>query len=343
MLVLDVLALRSFEKRFVDASLGDAPLRRAFVNGAPVECSSAQFPNYVTATRARALEAAPFALRALTVNDALWEHATSKTSDIKMASQLPSMGDGGEWVVLGDKLLPFICSIGTWRGTIMIVFRSTSSESEALRADLGEDLIAKFGYFDATRILRTGLPLPCPPQAAMDGIPVEVNSEGFPLVHAGFFSAYVHTGLEKKVLSEVKKQIKASSASPAIAILGHSLGAGLAAVCAARGLHDYRKLNARVVLSLIVTACPKPGNAAFRDLLANSGIDCVCFANEGDPIPWLPFSIMPNPLSKKGTLAYAMLPGTFILTSICPSLILSHSSMTYRACLRRLLASKDEL
>ena len=63
MLVLDVLALRSFEKRFVDASLGDAPLRRAFVNGAPVECSSAQFPNYVTATRARALEAAPSLLQ----------------------------------------------------------------------------------------------------------------------------------------------------------------------------------------------------------------------------------------------------------------------------------------
>ena len=332
-------ALRSLEKRFEEATFGSSSLRIAFASGAaPRMCSAALRPNYVSTAHARARWAAPIALRALAANDLMWKAATSKKGGQDISLTQP--GDDDAWVALTGNGLPFFCSIGSWRGILLIVFRSTASEAEFLKADLGGAFMAQYGYADVLRLMHAGLPVPCPPQMTLDGS--TTNANDMPKVHAGFLSAYVNSGIEKQVWTEVEKRLVRSVKKPPVAILGHSLGSGVAAVCIARAIPRFQKLNiARTYL--ILTACPKPGNAALRDYIARSDVECVCFANEADPVPWLPFSTMPNPDSKDGMLEYAILPGTFLLARACPSLLMSHSSMTYRGLLSDLADSKDNL
>ena len=333
-------ALRSLEKRLVDATFGLPALRAAFTGGAePTMCSNALQQNYVSAVYAKARWAAPLALRALAANDLMWNAATSTKDGKDQLASLTQPGDDGAWMALTGKGLPYFCSIGSWNGILLVVFRSTASESEVLQADLGGAFVEQYGYADVLRLMHAGLPVPCPPQVTLEGSKTGAND--VPRVHAGFLSAYVDSGLEKQVWKELENRLTRSSKTPPLAILGHSLGAGVAAVCIARGIPRFQRLKLPSTY-LILIACPKPGNAALRDFITKSGVECVCYANEADPVPWLPFSTMPDPDSKEGVLEYAMLPGTFLFSRTCPSLMLSHSSMTYRGLLADLVASKDE-
>jgi len=329
-------AIRSLERRLGYATFGSPSLRNVFLAGAnPSMCSAPLESRHVSAAYERARWAAPIALRGLDVSDLMWKAATVQTTNKDQTRSKVYAKQEEGWVTLSSDKLPFFCSVGEWQGLLLVVYRSTASESEALQGDLGGAFTAQYGYADVLRLLHNGIPVPFPPQVTLDG--KESASNDVPKVHAGFWSAYVESGLESDVWRELEKRLQQKRMP--LAILGHSLGAGVAAVCVAKSIPRLQLLKLPNVY-LILTACPKPGNTALQTHILRSNVECICYANEADPVPWLPFSTMPNPISKDGMLEYTMLPGTFLLSRSCPSLLLSHSSMTYRGLLAGLAARK---
>ena len=296
-LALNIKAFRSLEKRFTESSLGNSELRAIFKSGGnPPNCSEVANYKSVAASYDLARWATSPALQGLKINDHLWYLATS-TKDSRGSNGAPlALKEDDNWIFLSGSNLPYFCSLGMYDNMIMVVFRSTASESEFLQADLGDNLIDRYGYQDMSRLLQAGFSVPCPPQATLFG---DENFQNYiPKVQAGALFAFLHSGLEERIWSEIERRLAGREVS--LAFFGHSLGAGIAAMCLARGLERCRNLGMRSKY-IILTACPKSGNAAFRNLFTNGNVTSICFANEADAVPWLPFSTMPDPFSERGT------------------------------------------
>lgn len=100
----------------------------------------------------------------------------------------------------------------------------------------------------------------------------------------------------------VLRALERLPSGPPVWLYGHSLGAAVAALFAARRLLAQEAARLRLIMS----ACPKPGNRAFRELLLR--IPCVHFANDNDLIPWLPPAVTPDLTRASGTLEYVPRP-----------------------------------
>jgi len=237
---------------------------------------------------------------ALEIYDALSQRATSQ------APSLPAL-DGLE--VLGSSSLKDMCAVGAYRGHLLVVFRGTQSMDELLRNVFGDQFLASGSKVDI--LARLGLPLPFPQQASLRGDAPHVQ------VNKAFLATLL--GCEAGVLRALERL---PSGRP-VWLYGHSLGAAVAALFAARRLLAQGAARLRLIMS----ACPKPGNRAFRELLLR--IPCVHFVNDNDLIPWLPPAVTPDLTRASGTLEYVPPPATQTFSVIAATLADCHESPGY--------------
>lgn len=161
-------------------------------------------------------------------------------------------------------------------------------------------------------------------QSSLRRVPLKATN--LPMVSESFFYSYVgaiQDQVEKAVSSELTK-----SGAAKVIVGGHSLGSGVACICAVL-LRDYlQKVHSAAEVELCVAATPKPGNAAFRSLLAT--MKCTSYANETDIIPWNPSSVIPDLTRASGLLEYVMPPGLCTFSVVAPTLTGCHAVASYR-------------
>jgi hypothetical protein len=245
-------------------------------------------------------------------------------------------GFAADWTRLDSADLPFFGACGRYETApkhggeafFMIVFRGTATHKELLDNDLGTKYLRQRASKDIAFLIDRGVPMPYPPQIGIDGSWTSTNKD--PRVNAAFYFSYVGDEVEKKTRAAVSAQLK-TGALPLI-VGGHSLGAGVACVCAALLLGSQHPPLAQEGLHLLNAATPKPGNAAFRALL-DSATGTTCFANECDLIPFLPTSVVPDFSVDDGADAayeYVLAPGTCIFSVPGATLVDCHSAESYR-------------
>jgi hypothetical protein len=202
------------------------------------------------------------------------------------------------------------CGVGVHGGELLVVFRGTLTFEELQRNDFGTQFLAAGS--DVEWLARLGLPLPFPQQTAL--------AEGAPRIQVN--EAFLTTLLE---VEEAVRQAAARLPTGApLWVAGHSLGAAVAALFAARRVLARDALAPR--LRLLLLACPKVGNREFRELLLQ--VPCVHFVNENDAIPALPFAAMPD-FAGSGTLEYVAPPAPQTFSFIGPTLLACHSTYAY--------------
>jgi predicted lipase len=143
-------------------------------------------------------------------------------------------------------------------------------------------------------------------------VPVHESAPSM-LAHRGYVNIY---NALKTQIQTALVQFYGQYNDGAVIICGHSLGAGLALVCA----HDFHRLvqcsalrtTMSIPLSLpfvYVLAPPRTGNRAFIDQLTTTFAGNLwAIANDSDIVPTLPFAVQPN-MTKGGVpWLYAQLP-----------------------------------
>ena len=229
----------------------------------------------------------------------------------------------GPWHIVHTPQLAFFAAVGIWQEYLVIVFRGTVDYRELVRNDLGTELLSRLGTREIRRLFSLGVPSPCPPQVTLSGARAATALVGEPLVSAPFFLSY-NGAVEDEVLRQVA--LLSPRAPKGLLVSGHSLGAAVACLCAAtiRLAPGQPKPQMR----LVVFASPKPGNDAFRRLLA-SRAKCTSYANEADAVPWLPLSVGPDFTDRTGMLQYCAPPGLCVFSCPAPSLMEAHSREAY--------------
>ncbi len=234
----------------------------------------------------------------------------------------------GPWTLVQSDVLPYFAAVGTFSqgGSLSVVvsFRGTADHIELLNNDFGEAFMKKDGTESTRLLIAAGLPMPFPPQVALDGS--KKDSGHVPMVSESFYYSYVGAiqgQVEKAVLSKLSQ-----TGAPKVVVGGHSLGAGVACICAVLLQAFLRKEGSAAQVELCVAATPKPGNAAFRDLLA--AMKCTSYANETDIVPWNPSSVVPDLTRASGLLEYVMPPGLCVFSVVAPTLTGCHAVASYR-------------
>lgn len=270
---------------------------------------SCQVPTVMNSTHPLTTPQANSALQTLDLCAALQEGAKIGKSDFFDSHK--------EWSVVHGTGLPFFAAIGSWPipSSILIVFRGTSSVSELQNRDFGNSFLLSS---DSTPsyvklLLKEGITLPYPPQVTLDGLPSNVKA------NAGFISAF------SDVQDDIFKTLESFKNVDTVLIGGHSLGSAVAAICAAKISNSLTYTN----LSLICTACPKPGNPAFVDFLVSKNIDILNIVNSSDLITASPSSLIPDFLSDSGNIQYQSLPGQYIFSCVASDLLACHSIPVY--------------
>lgn len=126
-----------------------------------------------------------------------------------------------------------------------------------------------------------------------------IKNSGEPMIHSGFGSLY----------SELREQmvdwINTLPADSKVIVSGHSLGAGLAVLCASDQIFS-QKLNTPVIIYTF--GCPRVGNTDFISVLNNNDGDAtpVCYriANTDDVVVNTPLPITIRPLHPRSPYIY---------------------------------------
>ena len=229
----------------------------------------------------------------------------------------------GPWHIIHTPQHAFFAAVGIWQEHLVIVFRGTVGYRELVRNDLGTELVSRLGTRELRRLFSLGVPNPCPPQVTLSGARAATALVGEPLVSAPFFLSY-NGAVEDEILRQVA--LLSPQAPKGILVSGHSLGAAMACLCAAT-VH-LAPSQPMPQMRLVVFASPKPGNDAFRRLLA-SRAKCTSYANEADAVPWFPFSVVPDFLDKANMLQYCSPPGLCVFSCPTSSLMEAHSLEAY--------------
>lgn len=279
------------------------------------------------------------ALRMLDVTEQLHQASLEKPPPPEKSIVIHKEGDEGGWRIIGTTDLPCFCAVGVYRSQLMVIFRGTTTLTELLHNDIGTQFIASDGSAEMQLLVKLGLPMPYPPQVPLTG---EHGTDGDssqeqPKVNKAFYFTYVG-GIEDQVRQAVLKAMDRGlhgqkQIPSAIVVAGHSLGAGVACICAARLVAgQQRVIDPKLTpVHVVTTATPKPGNSAFRKMLRDTHVQCTCYANEADIVPWFPASVMPDLTQGKGKLEYVMPSGLYAFSYVAPSLEGCHTQAAYRA------------
>lgn len=109
-----------------------------------------------------------------------------------------------------------------------------------------------------------------------DTVPVCDHEIGF--CHQGFLGG----------MDEILAAIASSNLIGPLILTGHSLGAARARIAAAKLL-----IRKQAVSSVTVFGSPKPGFANTRRIFEKSGIQHTSYRNREDPVPLVPFTLLP--------------------------------------------------
>ena len=236
-------------------------------------------------------------------------------------------GGFGQQTFLQTPKLPFLgaASVANMPGGtqyILVVFRGTLTKDELFNNDFGEQYIKRIAPYSVRILMDSGFPMPFPPQITLEG---DTNvDKTTPAVNMAFY--YTYMGVVRDAVNHYLHQAFAHYGKLPIIFGGHSLGAGLACLGAALALKDFPGSD----ISIITCATPKPGNAAFRDVL--SQLKCVCYANEADIIPWSPYGVTPNfARHDASAFEYVTPPSACLFSYPGLDLLGSHSIAAYRA------------
>ena len=150
-------------------------------------------------------------------------------------------------------------------------------------------------------------------QVDADGATVDprLQPELAVLAHRGYVDLYatLQNSIEKAVGDFYDSAFKRNAVSSSVIISGHSLGVGLALMCANNWKVYVDGVNKSMPLPRVyVTAPPRVGNRLFVDrLLSKFGDNLYAIANDSDIVPTMPYSVQPNLAGGRPWL-YAQLP-----------------------------------
>lgn len=192
-----------------------------------------------------------------------------------------------------------------------IAYRGTLNYEELINDDFELNYAKEHYQSQARLLLEAGLPtLFSAPQ-------IQWKAWSKAKVHLGFQSLYELTAADVKAFVDVDR-------STPVHVGGHSLGAGLAAMCAA-DLASQGEVHIRAFLC----ACPRPGNADFTQYL-QSQTDCCTFMNVEDAITNSPPPVTPDFENNNGTVEYCMPPNLVSFGVQGDSLEANHSIKSYK-------------
>lgn len=196
-------------------------------------------------------------------------------------------------------------------GRRWVVYRGTVGYQELIQDDFALDYAKEHYEREASLLLKAGIPtLMAVPQREL-----KLTDSITAKVHEGFLSLCVLT------LADVNA-FAASAPSAPLLIGGHSLGAGVAAVCAAVQASQGRNVRA------FLCACPRPGDSILAAYLLSS-TECSTFMNVEDPIPNSPLSITPDFESGTGVVKNSVPPNIFAFGVQAGTLEDNHSIDSY--------------
>jgi triacylglycerol lipase len=146
------------------------------------------------------------------------------------------------------------------------------------------------------------------------------------LVHSGFHGIY-------EAVRDALRATLQPLASSTLFIVGHSLGAALALLCAA----DMAKTPIMADTRVYVFAPPRVGNAAFVDMVTSAVPvklqELYLIANHADVVPDLPLAVEPNFQTYDSPWLYAQFP-LMVFSANWGSTTLNHVLPIYIAHLR---------
>lgn len=137
-------------------------------------------------------------------------------------------------------------------------------------------------------------------------------------VHAGFLFEYRRIEAEFAAALETHRPA-------ALTVVGHSMGCGVAALCAAKALLEGPP-GLRAVAGLLL-ASPRVGNPEFAELLRPARL--VTVVNVSDPIPSLPPVVAPAGLFRRTSYRYAHVGLVRAFNEFGPTVLNTHGLYPY--------------
>lgn len=146
----------------------------------------------------------------------------------------------------------------------------------------------------------------------------KTNEDSPPMIHSGFYSLY----------SEIREQlfewVNTIPTDSKIIISGHSLGAGLAVLCASDQMFAL-ELN----IVVYTFGCPRVGNTDFVSILNDHALVCYRIANTDDIVTNTPLPITIRPLHPHYPYIYEHYGNPLLFNQNRYSYLKNHSIYTY--------------